>query len=488
MLKKILILLIFCGLHLCQDGDEPTKLYRLFTKTHYMLSRQLDDFDGFMKIKNDDQFQPATDKFLHMYGNFRHGSRYPSHSDPGNAQKALDKLAGKIPNELYEKLNTVLQNMRSVPSCMLSPSGREEHRMIGDEYGQIFAHLYQTIGSDRKPKPKDLKEEDFVFGHTDFERAITSMRGFMDGFLPKAQSVGVNYTGQPKNVNRFLRFYTVCQLYITTVAKNNQTKVEKNKFMKAKLPVILKTVRENFNAPNLDWTDGDVHAWGSISGMELAINRTATWVKYLDSPDNHVLELMEYATDLSAYWWKGPGNKINYQMACEVIVEMIRLFDSILAGKSQELGRFYFSHAETLIPLLNILGLFRGDPPLKHDQFEQNKNREFKTTRMSPFATNFVIVLFYRGQKMSLETAFVQLYFKGKPYYFPYCGKKSICKYSILRGFLEEYLTDCKVDVDTEDCKYMPAKGFSSEIRKLKIRDLICTLVIARFALSEVMS
>ncbi|ESN92087.1 hypothetical protein HELRODRAFT_181703 [Helobdella robusta] len=353
---SIFILFIFCGqLHLSEEN-----LYRLGTKTHYNLSHEIDKHDKFTQLAPGDNFLPS-DKFLHMYGNFRHGSRYPGKKDVVNGLNITEKLKNlNFPSDKYQEMHYVIQDMKNTEHSKLSPSGKQEHRDIGRKYGGIFKDL--NFGK--------IDPSNTVFGHSNVSRAMESMEGFMETFLPVVDPKSKNNAYKRENKRSLLRFFEFCTEYINTVKNNKTMGEEKNTFM-----------------------------------------------------NNNREKLLSYIKE-KAYWEKGPGVKINYAMSCGVIKEIFGIYDEILAKKSKEIARFYFSHAETLIPLLNIIGLFRGDPPLKHNTFEANKNREFKTTRVSPFATNFVFVLMERE-----KTAYIRLYFKGEPYQFSFC-KSSICEYS----------------------------------------------------------
>ncbi|ELU06862.1 hypothetical protein CAPTEDRAFT_228544 [Capitella teleta] len=55
-------------------------------------------------------------------------------------------------------------------------------------------------------------------------------------------------------------------------------------------------------------------------------------------------------------------------------------------------GVFSFAHAETLLPFISLLGLFRDDLPLTADSLHDN--RRFKTSVISPFAANIALVLY----------------------------------------------------------------------------------------------
>lgn len=55
-------------------------------------------------------------------------------------------------------------------------------------------------------------------------------------------------------------------------------------------------------------------------------------------------------------------------------------------------------HAETLLPLLTLLGFFKDDAPLTSANFAAQAERSFRTSRVLPYAANLLLVLFHCGE------------------------------------------------------------------------------------------
>lgn len=51
-------------------------------------------------------------------------------------------------------------------------------------------------------------------------------------------------------------------------------------------------------------------------------------------------------------------------------------------------------HAETLIPLLTLLDLFKDDVPLNSTNFNTQQNRVFRSGHITPYAANLLVVLY----------------------------------------------------------------------------------------------
>ncbi len=51
-------------------------------------------------------------------------------------------------------------------------------------------------------------------------------------------------------------------------------------------------------------------------------------------------------------------------------------------------------HAETLLPLLTLLDLFKDDIPLNSSNFATQHNRRFRSGKIVPYAANLLVVLY----------------------------------------------------------------------------------------------
>lgn len=122
-------------------------------------------------------------------------------------------------------------------------------------------------------------------------------------------------------------------------------------------------------------------------------------------------------------------------------------FASIIFGGNINFHRkkkavFYFGHTETVIPMLSILGLFNDTEQLMADNYDQQRLRQFRTSRLSPFASNVAFVLsdcsssssesVCSSDLSSVDRFSVRLLFKERPLIFPACGNAD-CPYSAVR-------------------------------------------------------
>ena len=116
---------------------------------------------------------------------------------------------------------------------------------------------------------------------------------------------------------------------------------------------------------------------------------------------------------------------------------------------------FRFGHAETLIPVMTLLGLYSNNVPLLHDNFHLHENRHFRTSKFMPFASNMAFVLYHCPS--SDEEYKVQLLVKERPENFPTCGS-SVCGFNELKKYYAKYLNCnftkiCDIDLSNLDNK-----------------------------------
>jgi hypothetical protein len=68
-------------------------------------------------------------------------------------------------------------------------------------------------------------------------------------------------------------------------------------------------------------------------------------------------EVLEYLGDLKHYYKTGYGFSINYRQATPLLKDMVAVLKELKANqKSDPKATIYFGHAETIVPLIALLG------------------------------------------------------------------------------------------------------------------------------------
>lgn len=75
---------------------------------------------------------------------------------------------------------------------------------------------------------------------------------------------------------------------------------------------------------------------------------------------------------------------------------LILVFCQIFSDESllSKNGIFYFTHSGTILKMLGVLGLYKDDRELKHDNYNEMENRHWRTSKIDAFGSNLAFVLF----------------------------------------------------------------------------------------------
>ena len=115
-------------------------------------------------------------------------------------------------------------------------------------------------------------------------------------------------------------------------------------------------------------------------------------------------EVLEYLGDLKHYYKTGYGFPINYRQAAPLLRDMIKVIHDLKANPlSDPRATIYFGHAETIVPLIALLGLFEG-PPLTAEGFLLSKHRAFRTSKIAPFGANIAFLIYRKKVDNTNET------------------------------------------------------------------------------------
>lgn len=111
---------------------------------------------------------------------------------------------------------------------------------------------------------------------------------------------------------------------------------------------------------------------------------------------------MEYVSDLREYWKRGYGHDINFKSSCGLFHDVFRRLDEAAAQikSGQQVtnaATLQIGHADTLLPLLTLLGFFNDRQPLTSDNYASQTKRTFRTSHMLPYTANLALVLYECG-------------------------------------------------------------------------------------------
>eukprot|EP01062_Namystynia_karyoxenos_P028095 TRINITY_DN21359_c0_g1_i1.p1 TRINITY_DN21359_c0_g1~~TRINITY_DN21359_c0_g1_i1.p1 ORF type:complete len:484 (+),score=124.07 TRINITY_DN21359_c0_g1_i1:67-1452(+) len=114
--------------------------------------------------------------------------------------------------------------------------------------------------------------------------------------------------------------------------------------------------------------------------------------------DETDFEELAYADDLRSYWKLGHGAALAPRLACGLLGSMLDRLAAHANGSSPLQVDARFAHAETLLPLVALLGLREDAPGLSwQTTAEAALGRHWRQSHVAPMGANLGLVLHYCG-------------------------------------------------------------------------------------------
>ena len=381
---------------------------------------------------------------IHLNMVFRHGTRYPSWKDI----KGMSELADYI-NQFHDKdtnygdMKFPWINQFKYGDKFLAEVGAEELYNISKRICKRYPLLFT---------PKYSGDKHF-FVSTITPRASQSASAFAFGLFEgtgnlgpsKFQPVAITTTNLTEPL---LRFFDICSEYREKVSENKQISLKEfHKFREGPEMHHLKHVL----AKRLNITDHSDLTADHIQHMflscayEQAIYGKGQWCSVLNDSD---LDIIEYFYDIKNYWKRGYGYRINYKMSCLLLKNLTESIEDVIQSlnKTDSYARsiFHFSHAETIIPLVCLMGLFNDSEPLLANNYHKQTNRMFRTSNIAPFSGNIAVVLFScKSESNNLDSLHVQVLVNEIPAALPCCNAEELCPLPQFRACFRNISKQC---------------------------------------------
>lgn len=137
--------------------------------------------------------------------------------------------------------------------------------------------------------------------------------------------------------------------------------------------------------------------------------------------------MMEYRDDLIYFYKSSHGSKLNRNIKCAAIKDMLDRLDSSSGPKTT----VYFSHSAALQLFLTGLGAMRDDIDLKsNNSFVEMSMRKWRTSVISPFAGNIAVVR-YNCPAPSRDQ--VKFFLNEKLLHLDWCQANGACDWQHLK-------------------------------------------------------
>lgn len=264
--------------------------------------------------------------------------------------------------------------------------------------------------------------------------------------------------------DNILYFQGTCQRYIAEVKRNSSTSAEAELFMSQHLDEVASRISEKSGIPVAALTTDVVEIiWGACQSDVDVFDDTSMWCSLFSERD---AAIMEYYDDLGAYYSKGYAYPINHKMAALLFQDVVKGLEDSKAcvGVSSEddicvRSRLRFAHAETLIPFLVGLGLYKDDKPLTAGWTDEEiAGRKWRFENMAPMLGSAVLLQYRCGDNANNnknkngeeDETFVELYHNEMAVEIPGCNSTDskygnvdprLCPLSKLKEILKDYLS-----------------------------------------------
>jgi len=250
-------------------------------------------------------------------------------------------------------------------------------------------------------------------------RCVTSARAFLSGLRDEPSDSSISdfardvdhedYQGENGSIeylereikinSKLLRFYDYCRKYVEWVDDHPRSINEFNKFVNGgHISAIRKKIQAKWQITNI--SNKQIVDLFQLTTFENALFGDSAMNEMFATTEDR--EVLEYLGDLKHYYKTSYGFYINYGQATPLLAHMIEIVERFKNDpESPPCAKLYFGHAETVVPLISLLGLFEG-PPLTAEGFLLSKHRSFRSSAIVPYSSN-IGFLIYRKLRSNVD-------------------------------------------------------------------------------------
>ncbi|KAM3860009.1 multiple inositol polyphosphate phosphatase 1b [Diretmus argenteus] len=329
----------------------------------------------------------------------RHGSRFPTVKNIRRIRE-LSELVLKEASSSEEWMEEIRRWEMWYSDDMdgkLVEKGREDHRYLAKRLSILFPSLLSE---------ENLERGRIWFQTSSKHRCVDSIEAFQQGLY---EHWGVEEVRYHHKVNdELMRFFEHCRGYVEGVENNRTALVEVEKFKGGEeMEEVRRRMAERLGLPLHRITADLAEAAFFLCSYEFSIRSVSSpWCFLFDDADAKVLE---YKSDLKQYWKRSHGHVINGRSSCPLFHHVFSRLDQNLdqAGRlsrSSEAASILVGHAETLLPLLSLLGLYKDQAPPTARNYHSQHGRSFRSGQIVPYAANLLFVLYdcHQGPRLQL--------------------------------------------------------------------------------------
>ncbi|KAH3765618.1 Multiple inositol polyphosphate phosphatase [Pelomyxa schiedti] len=381
---------------------------------------------------------PENCEVVHINTVTRHGSRFPTQS----SCEEYDQLAAYLAKQKslkqgYEWLSSWQNPYTIAVSGLLCDMGENELYDLGTRLAQDYPTFLTP----------DLTLNQVPVQCTQTTRTGQSATSFLLalsenlGGLTSCKLPAFSMFSDTKSMDKTLRFFDACPAYEAAMDAGLGTE-QSDLYAERNIPAVIADVSDR---TGLTMLTGDYisNMWELCTYDIVMENSTDQWCSLFSESDILVFETIE---DLEHYYEHGYGLEINTQMGCALLQEVVEIMDAVWnydtdSDYYDDSAKFRFAHAETIMPLVSLLGLFKDNVTLTADTpADVLAARQWRTSILAIFSANFQFVLYN-----CTGVAYVHTRFNEQDIVLPGCHD-SFCLYTT---FKDSYASILNLDFTT---------------------------------------
>ncbi|XP_036978962.1 multiple inositol polyphosphate phosphatase 1-like [Acanthopagrus latus] len=330
---------------------------------------------------------------IHLTAIIRHGTRYPTSKNVKKMQKLYElvKSSAAAKESWLREIQTQWRMWYTEDmDGRLVQKGVDDHKHLAVRLSKLFPTL--------------ISEEKLRGGFINFitsskHRCVNSTLSFKAGLTGLWDITDKEFDHTVNDA--LMRFFDQCTRFVEEVDNNPSAVTEVDKFRQGpEMRRVQEKIADRLRVPYDNITDDMVEAAFYLCAYEFAIKTVnSPWCRLLDEVDAQV---MEYANDLKKFWKTGYGYDINSKSSCILFHDLFSRLDK--AANENKSGQqvteavtVQVGHAETLLPLLTLLGFFKDSDALTSTNYASQTQRSFRTSHFLPYAANLLFVLYDCG-------------------------------------------------------------------------------------------
>ncbi|KAM9618168.1 multiple inositol polyphosphate phosphatase 1 isoform 2-T2 [Trichechus inunguis] len=333
----------------------------------------------------------------------------------------------------------------------LVEKGRQDMRQLALRLASLFPTLFCRENFGRLRLVTSSK-------HRCVDSGVAFLQGLWQHYNPglTPPDVADMECGPPRINDKLMRFFDNCKKFLTEVERNATALYHVEAFKTGpEMQDILKKVAATLQVPINDLNADLIQVAFFTCSFDLAIKGIKSpWCDVFDIDDAKVLE---YLNDLKQYWKRGYGYTINSRSSCILFEDIFQHLDKAVEQKqrSQPISSpviLQFGHAETLLPLLSLMGYFKDREPLTAYNYKEQMHRKFRSGHIVPYASNLIFLLYHcENAKTRKEEFQVQMLLNEKVLPFAH-SQETVSLYEDLKNHYKGVLQSCHA---IDECKLL---------------------------------